>query len=173
MGTYHRDSFFNQITLQKTAFFMDVKLAKPYFHFKKYKFGPYDHSIDIVSRNIKEYLEYHSIQDVDIAYQSVKNEIISKKVNDAYESMQKPLQKAIAFVNSLTSIKQVECVATVLFIVQQADGITEQEIINQFTEWSQRKAEEFTIADIKDSIELLLDAGYIEETLVGYAHIVA
>ena len=168
-----RDSFFNQITLQKTAFFMDVKLAKPYFHFKKYKFGPYDHSIDIVSRNIKEYLEYHSIQDVDIAYQSVKNEIISKKVNDAYESMQKPLQKAIAFVNSLTSIKQVECVATVLFIVQQADGITEQEIINQFTEWSQRKAEEFTIADIKDSIELLLDAGYIEETLVGYAHIVA
>lgn len=114
-----------------------------------------------------------SIQDVDIAYQSVKNEIISKKVNDAYESMQKPLQKAIAFVNSLTSIKQVECVATVLFIVQQADGITEQEIINQFTEWSQRKAEEFTIADIKDSIELLLDAGYIEETLVGYAHIVA
>lgn len=113
------------------------------------------------------------MQDVDIAYQSVKNEIISKKVNDAYESMQKPLQKAIAFVNSLTSIKQVECVATVLFIVQQADGITEQEIINQFTEWSQRKAEEFTIADIKDSIELLLDAGYIEETLVGYAHIVA
>lgn len=86
-----------------------------------------------------------SIQDVDIAYQSVKNEIISKKVNDTYESMQKPLQKAIAFVNSLTSIKQVECVATVLFIVQHADGITEQEIINQFTEWSQRKAEEFTI----------------------------
>ncbi|WP_456155277.1 type II toxin-antitoxin system antitoxin DNA ADP-ribosyl glycohydrolase DarG [Veillonella sp.] len=168
-----RDSFFNQITLQKTAFFMDVKLAKPYFHFKKYKFGPYDHSIDIVSRNIKEYLEYHSIQDVDIAYQSVKNEIISKKVNDAYESMQKPLQKAIAFVNSLTSIKQVECVATVLFIVQQADGIAEQEIINQFTEWSQRKAEEFTITDIKDSIELLLDAGYIEETLIGYARIVA
>lgn len=168
-----RDSFFNQITLQKTAFFMDVKLAKPYFHFKKYKFGPYDHSIDIVSRNIKEYLEYHSIQDVDIAYQSVKNEIISKKVNDAYESMQKPLQKAIAFVNSLTSIKQVECVATVLFIVQQADGITEEEIINQFTEWSQRKAVEFTIADIKNSIELLLDAGYIEETLVGYARIVA
>lgn len=168
-----RDRFFNQITLQKTAFFMDIKLAKPYFHFKKYKFGPYDHSIDIVSRNIKEYLEYHSIQDVDIAYQSVKNEIISKKVNDAYESMQKPLQKAIAFVNSLTSIKQVECVATVLFIVQQADGIAEQEIINQFTEWSQRKAEEFTITDIKDSIELLLDAGYIEETLVGYAHIVA
>lgn len=168
-----RDSFFNQITLQKTAFFMDVKLAKPYFHFKKYKFGPYDHSIDIVSRNIKEYLEYHSIQDVDIAYQSVKNEIISKKVNDAYESMQKPLQKAITFVNSLTSIKQVECVATVLFIVQQADGITEEEIINQFTEWSQRKAVEFTIADIKNSIELLLDAGYIEETLVGYARIVA
>ena len=168
-----RDSFFNQITLQKTAFFMDVKLAKPYFNFKKYKFGPYDHSIDIVSRNIKEYLEYHSIQDVDIAYQSVKNEIISKKVNDAYESMQKPLQKAITFVNSLTSIKQVECVATVLFIVQQADGITEEEIINQFTEWSQRKAVEFTIADIKNSIELLLDAGYIEETLVGYARIVA
>jgi appr-1-p processing enzyme family protein len=168
-----RDSFFNQITLQKTAFFMDVKLAKPYFHFKKYKFGPYDHSIDIVSRNIKEYLEHHSIQDVDIAYQSVKNEIISKKVNDAYESMQKPLQKAITFVNSLTSIKQVECVATVLFIVQQADGITEEEIINQFTEWSQRKAVEFTIADIKNSIELLLDAGYIEETLVGYARIVA
>lgn len=168
-----RDSFFNQITLQKTAFFMDVKLAKPYFHFKKYKFGSYDHSIDIVSRNIKEYLEYHSIQDVDIAYQSVKNEIISKKVNDAYESMQKPLQKAITFVNSLTSIKQVECVATVLFIVQQADGITEEEIINQFTEWSQRKAVEFTIADIKNSIELLLDAGYIEETLVGYARIVA
>ena len=168
-----RDSFFNQITLQKTAFFMDVKLAKPYFHFKKYKFGPYDHSIDIVSRNIKEYLEYHSIQDVDIAYQSVKNEIISKKVNDAYESMQKPLQKAITFVNSLTSIKQVECVATVLFIVQQADGITEEEIINQFTEWSQRKAVEFTIADIKNSIGLLLDAGYIEETLVGYARIVA
>ena len=168
-----RTGFFNQITLQKTAFFMNMKLTKPYFHFKKYKFGPYDHSIDIISRNIKEYVEYHSIQDVETAYQSVKNEIISKRVNDAYESMQKPLEQAIAFVNSLASVEQVECVSTVLFIIQQADGMTEQEIINQFKAWSQRKAEKFTIAEIKDSIELLLDSGYIEETLVGYARIVA
>ena len=168
-----RTGFFNQITLQKTAFFMNMKLTKPYFHFKKYKFGPYDYSIDIISRNIKEYVEYHSIQDVETAYQSVKNEIISKRVNDAYESMQKPLEQAIAFVNSLASVEQVECVATVLFIIQQADGMTEQEIINQFKAWSQRKAEKFTIAEIKDSIELLLDSGYIEETLVGYARIVA
>lgn len=168
-----RTGFFNQITLQKTAFFMNMKLTKPYFHFKKYKFGPYDHSIDIISRNIKEYVEYHSIQDVETAYQSVKNEIISKRVNDTYESMQKPLQQAITFVNSLVSVEQVECVSTVLFIIQQADGMTEQEIINQFKAWSQRKAEKFTITDIKDSIELLLDSGYIEETLVGYARIVA
>ena len=53
-----RTGFFNQITLQKTAFFMNMKLTKPYFHFKKYKFGPYDHSIDIVGRNLKEYVEY-------------------------------------------------------------------------------------------------------------------
>lgn len=86
---------------------MNMKLTKPYFHFKKYKFGPYDHSIDIISRNIKKYVEYHSIQDVETAYQSVKNGIISKRVNDTYESMQKPLQQAITFVNSLVSVEQV------------------------------------------------------------------
>ena len=63
-----RTGFFNQITLQKTAFFMNMKLTNPYFHFKKYKFGPYNHSIDIISRNIKEHVEYHSIQDVETAY---------------------------------------------------------------------------------------------------------
>ena len=63
--------------------------------------------------------------------------------------------------------------STVLFIIQQADGMTEQEIINQFKAWSQRKAEKFTITDIKVSIELLLDSGYIEEPLMGYARIVA
>lgn len=86
---------------------MNLKLIKPYFYFKKYKLDPYDYSIDIISRNIKEYVEYHSILDVETAYQSVKNEIISKRVNDTYESMQKPLQQAITFVNSLVSVEQV------------------------------------------------------------------
>ena len=34
---------------------MDLFSQKEYFHFVAHKYGPYDHSIDVVSKGIKEF----------------------------------------------------------------------------------------------------------------------
>ena len=58
---YIQQGMENLIRIIKTRKIKSKHKYKPklsLFHFKKYKFGPYDHSIDIISRNIKEYVEY-------------------------------------------------------------------------------------------------------------------
>src|SRR5699024_11927294 len=52
---------FNRTRLQKAAFYMNILSGEPYFNFKKHKFGPYDNSINIISRKIREFQDYHGV----------------------------------------------------------------------------------------------------------------
>lgn len=50
---------FNSLRLQKAAYFMDLFSSKKYFRFVAHKYGPYDHSIDIISKGIREFQQFH------------------------------------------------------------------------------------------------------------------
>ena len=166
---YLNSKIFNPLVLQKTAFFMDVKLSNPYFRFKAYKNGPYDNSIRIISRNILEYKNFYNIKSTKKLYDSIYFEITSEKTTKKYEELKPALDKAIFFMNNLSDTHQIECVSTILYIVQNQPNVTEREIIEGFAKWSVAKSNRFSVTDILEGIENLIEADYLEETLWGYS----
>lgn len=69
---------FNKICLQKTAYFMNVLSNTDYFRFVKEKYGPYDHDIDVISKQIKEFEKYHKVKNTNEAYDILMKKLISE-----------------------------------------------------------------------------------------------
>lgn len=52
---------YNKIGLKKTAYFMNILSNTEYFHFVKPSYGPFDHSIELITKNIKESQKYYGV----------------------------------------------------------------------------------------------------------------
>ena len=86
---------FTKIRLQKAAYFMTIFANDSYFKFKKYKYGLYDNSIDIISKNIRLYKEYYSITDEKELYNSIYNRIVSDDVNNKLNKYDAHIKKLV------------------------------------------------------------------------------
>ena len=159
---------FSSFRLQKAAYFTNIFAAKSYFNFVAHKYGPYDHSIDIVSRRIKEFQKYYGTSSTEEAKKILYNKLISESINSKLSELLPAIQKGCGFVNSINSNHELECVATTCFLIEHANGLTEEEVISGFRTWSDEKAKKFTEKEIHDSIEKLVLADIVEETLVGF-----
>ncbi len=159
---------FNTLRLQKTAYMMDLFSKDKYFKFTRYKFGPYDNSIKIISRNIKEYQKYHVVKTTDEAYKILYNKLVSEKVDNRLNGLRVPLQKALIFVNNIDTNHELECLTTILLLIEENNILEESQIINGFKEWSEDKAKRFSEIDIRQGLFRLQQENIIQQTLVGF-----
>lgn len=159
---------FGKICLQKTAYFMNVLSDTEYFHFKKGIYGPYDHSIDLISKGIKEFQKYHKVENTEEAYEILLKELISKTIQDKLDFYIPYIEKAAEFTNKLPSVQDVEGAGTALFIVQQNKVIDSNGIVQEFKNWSEDKAARFSEESIYKAIDSLEANGFIKNTLCGY-----
>lgn len=159
---------FNTIRLQKSAYFVNIFSGQNYFKFQKYKFGPYDNSIAIISKNIKAYQDYYNVKNTKEAYKILKNKLVSKKVEDKLSGLEKAIYKATQLVNNINTDHELECLSTVTFIVQNNPGIDLNGIMLEFQTWSKEKKEKFSKNEIRNSVDKLEIYGVIESTLFGY-----
>lgn len=159
---------FNTIRLQKSAYFVNIFSGQNYFKFEKHKFGPYDNSIAIISKNIKAYQNYYEVKNTNEAYNILKNKIVSKKVEDKLSCLEQAIYKATQLVNEINTDHELECLSTVTFIVQNNPGINLDGIIIEFQKWSKEKREKFMEDEIRYSVERLESYEIIEPTLIGY-----
>lgn len=159
---------FDTLRLQKTAFFMDVFSKQSYFNFTRHKFGPFDNSIAIISRNIKEFQKYHGVKNTQEAYRILCNKIISDNVESKLTLLQPFIKKASDYVNTLKTNHELECISTITYLIIENGELNEEEIVNQFKMWSEDKAKRFSEDDILNGIDRLYDTNVIEKTLMGY-----
>jgi hypothetical protein len=162
---------FSTLRLQKTAYIMDVLSAKPYFNFKKDKLGPYDHSIDVISRGINEFQKYHSTKTTDEAYKIALTKLISAKTASQLDTLLSLVKKASDYVNLIPDNKTLECLTTILFILKANGDLEEDQIVIAFKNWSEDKAKRFSENEIKQGLEYLYNTGMVERTLIGYRSI--
>ncbi|MBE6876542.1 MAG: Appr-1-p processing protein [Ruminococcus sp.] len=159
---------FNKIGLQKTAYFMNVLSSTEYFHFKKEKYGPFDYSIEIISKNIQEFQKYYGVQTTKEAYDILIKKIISQPIQEKLDFYMPFIIEASKFTNQCTTTEEVEGAGTALFIIQQNKTIEINDIILQFKQWSDDKAKRFSNDEIKKAVISLETFGFIENTLYGY-----
>lgn len=160
---------FDVLRLQKAAYFMNLFSSKKYFNFVPHKYGPYDHSIDIVSKGIREFQQYHKTRSTEEAQKILYNKLISDSVNNTIKELFPHIQKACDFVNSINSNHELECLSTICFLVEQAGGLSSDNIILGFKNWSEDKARRFTGTEILQGIQKLYELGLLEKNLIGYS----
>ncbi len=159
---------FSKFRLQKTAYFVDLFSQKKYFNFVPHKYGPYDHSIDIVSKRIREFQQYHNTKSTEEAKAILYKKIVSDSVNNTIEELMPSIQKACIFVNSINSDHELECLSTICFLIEHLGDMTSEDIIHGFKEWSAEKSKRFTEDEILKGIEKLYVMGVIKKSLIGY-----
>ncbi len=157
---------FGKIRLQKTAYIVDAISGQGYFKFKRDKYGPYDHSLEIISKNIKEFQEFHNVQ-TDEAYSIAYNKLTSDSINKKLDLFIPYIDKVSKLINSLDE-NGVECLATMMFLVEEESILDADGIIKGFQLWSEEKAKKFSETDILSSIDIAEQNGLIEKTLSGY-----
>ena len=162
MEIKHQLHQFDKFRLQKAAYFVNVFSHKKYFDFSAYKYGPYDHSIDVISQKIREFQKYHKTQTTEEAKSILYNKIVSESVNNTTNDLFMPIQKACNFVNSINDDHELECLSTICFLVEQTGSMTPEDIITGFKNWSEEKAKRFSEEEILNGIQKLYAIGIIE-----------
>lgn len=159
---------FDTLRLQKTGYFTNIFAKEPYFEFKKHKYGPYANSIAIISRSIREFQKYHNVKNTQEAYKILYNKIVSEKIENKMKTLTPSILKATQYVNSIETNHELECIATVAFIIEKQNGLSEKEILQYFKNCSVDKATRFSNDDILEGINKLYNDGIIEKNLTGY-----
>lgn len=155
---------FNKIRLQKSAYLNNIISGQDYFKFKGQKFGPYAHSIDILSRDIKEYQDYYNIS-TEEAYEKVYQVIVSKNLNTKIENFKDSLEKTLKIVNSTSNDIELELITTILFLLDKYGELAEERIKQEFYNWNDHKRDSFSPYQIEKGIEKLMKLGLINHTL--------
>lgn len=160
---------FNHLRLQKTAYLMDVFGKQHYFSFKKHNYGPYDHSIEVISKRIREFQQYHNINSTADAYEIAYRKLVSKSVDSKMHTFIPYIERASNYVNEIGQDSQVECLTTLLFLIETNGPLPEEKLVKSFQSWSEDKAKRFSEAMILRGIAYLFDTGIIENSLIGYS----
>lgn len=160
---------FDSLRLQKTAYFINLFSHQQYFNFKRHKYGPYDNSIVIISRTIKEFQKYHNVKNINEAYRILYNRIVSDNVETKLNQLLPYINQATAYVNSIETNHELECLATVVYLIEEQKVLSQDEIIMKFKQWSEDKASRYSEKDILDAINTLYNSNIIEKNLTGYA----
>lgn len=162
---------FDNFHLQKAAYFMNIFSGEDYFHFMGYKYGPYDHSIEIIGGHIKEYEQYYNVN-TEEAYRLLLSQKISSSVEDKLNCLWPAIKKAAEFTNTFKRKYDLESASTVCFLIQSKGEQSEKEIIGNFRSWSTHKDEDFTDEEIRDGIKALKKAGIIGINLMNQYYLV-
>lgn len=160
---------FNKFRLQKAAYFLNVFSGTDYFKFEEYKFGPYAHSIEILSQQINSFQNAYNVSTAE-AEKILYSNIVSDSVKTTVEKFKYPIHQATEFVNSISSNHELEIVATIVSIVRRNPDFTNDEIINYFlNNWPKYDKTRFTTEEISSSIKKLIDSNILVPELMGYS----
>ncbi|GFI10427.1 hypothetical protein IMSAGC007_02896 [Lachnospiraceae bacterium] len=159
---------FKALRLQKAAYFMNIFLKENYFKFQKGKNGPYADSIRIVSKSIREYQSFYGLKNLQEAYQKVYQVLCSDKTDKQLVKLRPVIEQAVTFVNEIEEDKELEGIATALFLIETSrGGLTEEQVIEQFIDWSEDKAARYAEEEIVSYVERLEDKRIIERNILG------
>lgn len=160
---------FNKLRLQKAAYFLNVFSNTDYFKFEEYKFGPYAHSIEILSQQIKAFQDSYHVDTVG-AEKILYSNLISDSVKTTVEKYDCYIRKSTNFVNSIESNHELEIVATIIAIIRTHPPFSDDEIIYYFLHnWPKYDKSRFEESEIKSSIKHMVSSRIIQPDLIGYS----
>lgn len=157
---------FSKFRLQKTAYLVDILRKDDYFKFDSYKFGPYSNTINILSKDIKEFQEYHNIKTKDALVLSEKT-LTSANFDSSFEKFKNSIQKASHIVNEITDDEYLELLTSVIFVIRKSGRSSYDQIAFGISSWSPRKERIAEANSLKCCISDLEKMGIVKLNIFG------
>jgi len=155
---------FSKLRLQKVAFFINLFSKENYFKFEAHLYGPYSHSIDIISKDIKEFQEFHKFNTED-ALEYAYNTLISKSVEQKLNDFLIPLEKSTNLINKYSSDKDIELYSTIAYILSEQTKLNSEKIIEYIHNWSDLKKEKFENKTIEAALVQMIKDNIIQKDI--------
>lgn len=164
---YIRQKLENATSLrfQKTLFFVNYYLGKPVFSFSRGKYGPYSKQVYHEAVRIGEYQKTKGFETADKTFDAIYHVICSKKIDAEYSKFKEAADKALELLNRTTDDTILEGIATVFYLISVEKHNGHDEIINEFKNWSEDKAQRFKPQMIDQCIDMLDKNGFIDVDL--------
>ncbi len=157
---------FSKFRLQKTAFFINLFSKQNYFKFEPHLYGPYSYSIDIISRDIKEFQEFYKFTTPE-ALEYAHNTLTSKKMEQELKKFSSSLEKATNLINLYSSNKDIELYSTICYGLTSKNRLNDKEIIHFIHNWSDLKKEKFENKQILLALNKLIQIKIIQKDILG------
>ena len=87
------------------------------------------------------------------------NKLTSESVNNTLQALLPWIIKSCNLVNSIETDHELECLATICFLIENSGGLTAEGIVSGFKNWSEEKAKRFTEQEIIEGIQKLYMLG--------------
>lgn len=156
-----------ELRLQKAAFFTNIFMGEEYFKFDKYKFGPYSYAISLVAKSIGEFQKFYSVGETQKTYDMVYQMICSDKTTKKLEKLLPAINKATLYINKIKDNKDVEGIATTMYLVLNNSELNQEKLITSFKSWSEDKSNRFSEIDIIKCIDYLENTNMISKNILG------
>lgn len=151
---------------------MNYFYGDEYFKFDKYKYGPYSHPLEIITREIGEFQKYYNLNNTQETYEMAYKILCSSKIDRKLEDLKKAIDLSVTYVNKIKDNKTLEGVCTVLYLIQIGTDNSVGDITNRFQSWSKDKNDRFSIGEIESYITYLEDTGIVIRNIIGSYEVV-
>lgn len=162
-------SKFSRFRLQKSAFMVDFFREENYFKFNAHHYGPYSHSLDIISKQISEFQKFHSVETCS-AKLMVAKKLQSKNFYQAIDDTSPFIEKSAKFINSFRNDKSLELATSILYVIHTTKRTNTEQIINLIQSWSERKKALFSEQEILNQTEALIRDGVLKTDMLGHIY---
>lgn len=72
------------------------------------------------------------------------------------------------YINSIKTNHELECLSTIVFLIEEQNVLSDYEIVAKFKSWSEDKANRYSEDEILRGIGKLYNDNILEKTLTGY-----
>ena len=93
--------------------------------------------------------------------------ICSEKTTRVLERLLPAVEKATTYVNQIVEDHDLEGISTVLFLIDEKSGKIEDQLIQDFKDWSEDKASRFSEKEIRRYIDILEKNKLVEKDILG------
>lgn len=160
------------LRFQKTLYFTNYYYGKDLFHFSRGKYGPYSKDLYNAAELIGKYQKQNGLSDTDKTFEMIYYTICSKTVDSQYEKIKSAAIKALAVVNDMQDDYILEGAATAFYLLKDEKKNCEDQLLEEFANWSEDKAARFKRDSIIKCLEHLEKIGVVERNIFGQYEVI-
>ncbi|MFC6333319.1 macro domain-containing protein [Paenibacillus septentrionalis] len=160
---------FNSTFLYNAALIVDILSTNKSFINNDESDAPISKTLNDLSKKIREFQVYHNVTTTEQAKSILYNKIISENTKSRLNEIMPSILRVCEVINTVKSGSELNCLLTLVTIIDNNQMLTEEEIVNKVTDHARYYGNSLTREEILTGLDKLIKYDIIEMELIGYS----